>query len=110
MPLVCHSSEISAFSNLVEERSIRRPPGIIIFPALRALAGAGVVKGARSFDRPSALRCLRVSGFSEGSGPGTRGGEGGKGEERADDDVSEVNPDCDVSSERDGVFSSASRP
>ena len=48
-----------------------------------------------------------MSGFCGGSG--SAGGVGGEGEDKADDDAGDGTPDCEDSSDRDGVFSSASR-
>ena len=110
MPFVCHSPATGVVSSLAEDRSVRRPPGITIFPALRVLPAE--ICAVRGCGKPSAFRCRRVSGLCGGSGTcpgsGSAGGVGGADSDSEDDDVRDVSPDCDESSDSDGVFSSGS--
>lgn len=79
---------------------VYRPPGMTITPALIADALLAI-SADFGFGSPSALRCLRVSGFTTGSGGG---GVIGRGEDAGEDNGDEFDePGADNS----GVDSSA---
>ena len=73
--------------------SLNLPPGITIFPALTPFP----TTCGRCLGNPSALRCLRVSGFSGGGGLG-------EGEDKGDSEDSDENPE----GESPGVSASGS--
>lgn len=99
VPFRVHSASASSSgSSLILFRvpflSLNLPPGITIFPALMPFPPTMC---GRCLGNPSALRCLRVSGFSGGGGLG-------EGEDKGDSEDSDENPE----GESPGVSASGS--
>ena len=99
VPFFAHSASASSSGSSLTalcppSLPLNFPPGITIFPALVPFPPE---TGGRCLGSPSALRCLRVSGFSGGGGLG-------EGEDSGDSEDSEENPE----GESPGVSASGS--
>lgn len=99
VPFFVHSASASSSgSSLIAFRPtflpLNFPPGITIFPAPAVFPPTTC---ARGLGNPSALRCLRVNGFSGGGGLG-------EGEDKGDSEDSDENPE----GESPGVSASGS--